>query len=448
MTMAHLHRYSLLFLAVACLLAPLSGCGGGGGSTSSGGDGDGPLPESGQYLIEGYLGANFVEGGFGVWVGRIDPEDDPASGCTITINGAAVQERTLLSTDDDAFYSNVDFDYEAGVDYTIQVTKGERSATCSFTGPSYPIITMTQPTGDTFVPGEALLIAWEYDSGTADDVYINVYGDDDELLIAEVHVAGTTTSYTIPGSVTEDWGAEQEVFITVDAGEAFFPFTGSLAYTGSGVVTIFTGDAEILYPGEATEYTVTVWVDDESIPADGSTTTVHVEVSDETYYPCPDGSTVTLSCSPPGAVTFTQATLSALGGEASTIVTAGTTPGTVSIEAECLGGSGTAYLDLSEPPQTITSITVGPGEYPQLDWDDPVEIAGFFIREKAGLRTMKWAFGSYTGVYPPITYGTLPEGCMQTWPLAAAPSPMTGGTTYQFGFIDAAADTTLIEYTP
>jgi len=449
MPMVLSHRYGLVSLVLACLLAPLLGCSGD-SSPNSGGNGDDPLPESGRYLIEGYFGANFIESGFAVWVGRIDPEDDPASGCTITINGNAVEEQPLLSSDDDAFYSILSFEYEAGVDCTINVSKGGKTATCNFTGPSYPIITLTQPSGDTFVPGQALVLAWEYDSGTAGDVYINAYGDDDEALMTEIHVAGTTTTYTIPGTITAGWSEEEEdVLITVDAGEAFYPFTGDLAYTGSGVFTVFTGDAALLEPGTATQWTVTVWVDDESIPADGSNTMVHVEVHDEAYTDCPDGSTVTLSCSPAGAVSFTYASLTTTGGEASTYVIAGTTPTTVTIAAGVLASTGSASLTLDQPPQTISSITVGEGEYPQISWSDPLAVYGFFIREKASIRTVRWALISATGISPPLTFATVPESATQTWPLGGAtPSPMTEGVTYQFGFISAGADTTLIDYTP
>jgi len=144
-------RRRLAVAIAACLAAAVSGCSS--GDTTTGTDGGDEDAASGRYLLEGWFGGTVVEGGFGLWVGRIDPDDPSAKECVVTINGTGLDLMELLSTDDDALYAVLNYDYEPGTEYTITATLGSRSATCSFTGPDYPWITITSPQGDTFVPG-------------------------------------------------------------------------------------------------------------------------------------------------------------------------------------------------------------------------------------------------------------------------------------------------------
>jgi hypothetical protein len=227
---------------VAMALFGLSGCP---DEDSNGGNGDAP---AGEYLIEGYFGGSVMPGGFGLYVGRLEPDDPSASDCDVTLNGQDVSLRPLLSGADDAVYAILAYDYEPGSQYEIVVTLGGVSSTCSFTGPEFPWVTLEQPADTAFTPGDPIHLVWSYDDGTPDTVHISVTGGYDSDNLLEDQLAGSETSYTIAGSETAGWGGYSDILIRVDLGGDLWPFTGDLASHGSVVATIFTGDAATLYP--------------------------------------------------------------------------------------------------------------------------------------------------------------------------------------------------------
>lgn len=233
-------RSWLTVAAAALILVIAIGC-----DETDAENGDAP---SDKYIIEGYFGGNVAPGGFGLYVGRIDPNDPSASDCDVTLNGQTVDLRPLLSSDADAFYAVLAYDYQPGTDYEIEVSLGGVSSSCSFTGPEYVWLTLEQPAGDAFTPGDPIDLVWSYDDGTPGTVHITATGGYEDEVLLEEQVDGSETSFTIPGSETAQWGGYSEVLITVDLGGELWPFTGDLASMGSFVATIFTGDAALLYP--------------------------------------------------------------------------------------------------------------------------------------------------------------------------------------------------------
>ena len=438
-----LSRWTTLSLLSVALL--LSGCGGGGGDDDPGpGVGD----PSGKYLIEGYFGGAVIPGGFAVWVGRLDAGDTSAKECQITINGTSLSRADLLSTESDAFYSILEYDYAPNTAYTVTATLDGRTATCSFTSPETPWVEITAPADNSlFEPGTDIDLAWSYDSGTPDNAYVGAMCDEeDEPILADQTLAGSATTYTIAGSVTDDWGDYADVLITVDLGEKVYLFTGDLAYAGSAVATVLPGDAIIVVPGTApdTTWTVTALLTDTEIDADGAgTTTVRAIVTDEFFNSCSDGTVVNWSAVPAGSVTFDSPTSTTLYGEATATITAGTTPGTVTITAVARGDSGSADLTLS----AVTQVAVGAGAYPVISWTPNDSMVELLVR-KAGLEigNLRW---SITGlISSPVTYGTVPGALVQTWPLlGAAPNALVTGEDYRVYLVDAAGDTASVLFT-
>ncbi|MFH1144084.1 MAG: hypothetical protein V1774_06040 [Candidatus Eisenbacteria bacterium] len=432
--------------ALLIVAGTLAGCSGD-KSTNAGDDQD-DLPDgSGKYLIEGYFGGTFTPGGFGVWVGRIDPPDPPADEFAVTLNGQVVPEIPLGDADD-AFYAIYSFDYEPGTIYTIVASNEAGTATCSFTGPEFPIVELTEPENDYFVPGEPLTLIWQYDRGAPEHIYINASGDDDEVLISEIVLDGTLLTYTISGGTTDGWESHEQVLVTVDAGESFFPFTGSLVYTGSGVTTVYTGDAALLVPGEAPEtpvWTIAVTLGETSLPADGaSQTAVNVSIVDQHLQECPDGTTVSFSCEPEGAVAFSPTSATTVYGACTTTLTSTTTAQDLTVEAQALGAGGTAELELHA---AVHTITVGSGAYPTITWQAPVAMRGLFLRPLGSANSWAVAASGISGFGPPVIYGTAPAGSLQILPLHGTADALVAGSTYQLGLIDAQTDTTFYEFT-
>ncbi len=436
-------RWTTLSLLSAALF--LSGCGGGGGDDNSGPDLGDP---SGKYLIEGYFGGAVIPGGFAVWVGRLDSGDASAEGCQITINGTSLSRADLLSTETDAFYSILDYNYAPNTAYTVIATLGGKTATCSFTSPETPWVEITAPADNSlFEPGTDIDLAWSYDGGTPDNAYVEAMCDEeDESILAEQTLAGSATSYTIAGSVTNDWGDYADVLITVDLGENVYLFTGDLAYAGSAVATVLPGDAIILVPGTApdTTWTVIVSLDDTEIDADGSsTTTVRAAVTDEFFNNCSDGTVVTWSVDPAGSITFDSPTSTTLYGEATATITAGTTSGTATISAIARGDTGTADLTLS----AVTQVSVGAGAFPVLSWTPNDSMVELLVR-KAGLEVGNLCWSITVLFSSPVTYGTVPGASTQTWPLlGAAPNALVTGENYRVCLVDAAGDTASVLFT-
>jgi len=439
-------------LGLALLLAALLGAGCSGGSSTNPGDGDDNPLGTGQYELLGYFGGDVAPGGFGLYVTRLDPACASAKGAQVELNGAEVGLREVVSTDEDAFYSILSLEYESGIQYQIDVGLGDRSAACAFTGLAYPQVTITAPESDaTFVPGESIEVTWSYDEGTPSAIYVAA-GQDADPMAVSVELPGTTTSYTIPGSITSTWTDQNDaVLITVDEGEAFYPFTGDLAGVGSGVATVGWGDAALVYAGEPepeVEWTVTVTLSSSVLPADGaSNTLVDVYITDDQGRPPSSTEAVTFSLNPSSRASLLQTECACQGGYAWNYVTAGQEAGTVEVSASFDGDSGQATLTLQE---AIHTITVGSGGYPTIDWDPDLPIYGLLIHETHGMLAIKWtiAASGLAGFAPPVTYGTKPSGTTQVYPLLnAAPAALEAGTSYRIGLVDAQMDTTYHTFT-
>jgi hypothetical protein len=100
-------------------------------------------------------------------------------------------------------------------------------------------------------------------------------------------------------------------------------------------------------------------------------------------------------------------------------------------------------------PGSGVRVTVGSGGLPQIDWDPALPMFALLVRQTGGFGTLRWWLapppsGSIT---PPVTYGTVPPGVFQIFPLSGAPAALTAGTSYQIVLIDAGADTTLYTFT-
>lgn len=427
---------------IALLFA--AGCSSSDNSTGSGGDGS----EETGYLLEGYFGGAVAEGGFGLWVGRLDPQYASAQDCQVTVNGQDINLMGLISTDDDAFFAALTYEYQAGTQYTISAALGGRSATCSFTGPSYSWITITAPVSDLFVPGDPLELVWEYDDGTPDQVYItaSVTSGDEELILLETGQNGSIASYTISGDVTALWDDYTDILVTVDGGEDAWPFTGDLTALGSAVYTVLPGDAIIINPGEEPQvtWTLALRLDAEALDADGvSTTTAHVAIEDEFLNDCPDGTEVAFSADPAGVVTFDPVTAETLGGEATTTITAGSQSAEATITATGLGEQDTASLTLETPLQ----LMVGSGDFPQIIWAPNENMLELLVRERQlEIGSLLW---SITGIFgSPVTYGDPPDGSAQTWPLLGnTPAALATGVDYRILIVDTVGDTTAMDFT-
>jgi hypothetical protein len=432
-------------------MALIWGCSSGDKTTGSGGNGD--EPSSGRYVLEGWFGGAVVEGSFGMWVGRIDSTDASAQDCHVTINDSSLTAWALLSDDADAFFSLLAYDYVPNQQYTIRASLAGKIATCSFTGPEYPWITITSPTGDSFAPGEEIQLVWEYDPGTPENVYVTASAqiDQEEVILLEQELNGSHTSYTISEGTTENWGSYDDILITVDGGEDAWPFTGDLAAIGSTVFTALPGDAIILYPGGSqpeTTWYITVTLDDYWLDADGqSTTSITATLEDEFLDPCDDGTLVTFWAEPGGYVTIDPATAQTTGGEAVTTLTVGTTApesgDPIEIHAAALGDSAYAGLTLD----AIIRITVGTGQNPEIGWTPGDTMMALLVRQ-AGIEigNLRWSIAGYLG--PPVTYGTTPGTAGQVYPpLMGAPDPLETGVDYRILLVNTVGDTTSYEFT-
>ncbi len=443
----HLTRLRALATLLS-LTAVLWGCSSGDKSTGTGGDPDDvTLP----YLLEGYFSGTVVEGGFGIWVGRLDPQFPSSRECQITMNGEALTLLPGVSDDDDALFALVNHEYEPNVQYTISASLGGRTSTCSFMGPEYPWIDITTPSGDGyFTPGAPVELVWAYDRGTPQQIYVRVTADggEEDIALVEQELAGATTSYTVAGLLTAAWSPYDQVLVTVDGGEDAWPFTGDLAVASSAVYTVCSGDAAELVQGEEPVVTwqVTVVLDDAALDADGvSTTPVRARVEDEGLAACPDGTPVTFRAEPSGYVTLDPTVATTAGGEATTLLTAGTSApagGVVTVYAAALEAEGSAGLTMNETSQ----VTVGPGATPTIDWTPAEPMVALFVRQSGlVIGNLRWSItGYFSG---PVTYGTTPGSAVQTYPLLGqGPVALVTGTAYSIVLVDAAADTTTYEF--
>jgi len=268
--------------------------------------------------------------------------------------------------------------------------------------------------------------------------------DEDEVTLLDVELDGTATSYTIPGATTAGWSTYQDILITVDGGEDAWAFTGDLAAPGSAVFTVVPGDAIVLNPGEGAEWLITVTLNDYSLEADGqSTTNVTAFVEDQELTPCDDGTDVIFWAEPDGYVSIDPTIAQTTAGEAVTTLTVGTTPGDVEIHAAALDAEGYAVLTL----EASVHITVGPGEYPEIDWTPAESMVELLVRQTGiEVGNLRWSITGYFG--PPVTYGTVPENAIQTYPLmGGTPDALESGVGYRVVLVDAVGDTTSYEFT-
>lgn len=445
--------YSILaFVTLVGLMAMVAGCGGD-KSTNSNGDDDDDLPTVADYLLLGYIGGDVAENAFGLYISRLEPTATSAMAADVTINGQDVS-LVPLGTPEDAVYVLGNLAYESGETYTVLVSIGSRTSTCSFAGPAYPVLEFTAPNDNAeFVPGEPLELTWEYTSaGTPPRINIMAAGEGEDPLL-QTTVGGSNTSYMIPGTVTAQWANEPSVLLSIDEGSDIFPFTGALSGEASYVTTTGWGDALMVVPGDGDEPEPTwiVYLDlgTSALEADGaSTTTAYITIEDGLGDPCPDNTQVTLTCDPAGAVTFDPVTASTSDGEATSVITAGTTAGDVEITAGALGESAQAWLELGQAPVEIV-VTVGSGGHPQISWTPATPMTTITLRQQGGALSEWSIVRTLTEVLtPPITYGTVPTGAMQVYPpLNAPPAALAAGTTFQLLLTDAAAITTVYTWT-
>jgi hypothetical protein len=429
----------------ACVLG-MAGCS---NDKPTGSDGDDDtIP--GAYALAGWIGGDMAPGGFMLAVSRLEPEATSALEATVTLNGQPVPLLAGGSTPDGASYALETLDYTAGETYAIRASLGGRTAACTLTGPAYPRLTLTAPPeAFEFQPGDSIALAWIYDGGPPDSIHIAATDAAGRPLMSPVTIAGADTSRAIPGALTAGWADEGVIHITVDEGEARFPFTGDLAAAGSEVTAAGRADSVDVHPDATppdTIWTLTLVLDDSALDADGvSTTTARVSIADQSLKPAPQNTPVVFSCDPPGSVVFDPATAYLDGGATVSVVTAGTTPGSVEITASALGASERVALTL----ESLVRITVGSGDYPQIDWDPPRPAFSLSVRRTGGIGTLEWSIMpmSSSNIPPPVTYGTIPPGVIQVYPLAGAPAALTAGTTYQIVLIDAGGHTTQYTFT-
>ncbi|MBD3335237.1 MAG: hypothetical protein GF355_06945 [Candidatus Eisenbacteria bacterium] len=426
------------------------------GSTGSTGGGNGDEPVSGYLIIANFEGALVDGGTFGAAIMRGNPEDPSAKDWSLRVNEVEIPLLSLASTDDEAVYLKADFGYEGGQSYTVAATLNGATSTCSFTAPDYTWVTLTEPSGTTFQPGEPIELAWIYDGDTPEHVYVEASaGSDgeDELLFSE-ELDGAATTYTISGSRTSQWGVFEDVLITVDLGERIWFFDGPPASQGSAVTLVLPGDAEVLYPGDGDDppeetWFVTLWLEDYVLDADGSSSTqLHIMVENQDTEPCPDGTQVALTAEPAGRLLIDPAQVTASAGAASAEVTAGDTAGDVTITAAALDAAGEVTLSLSE----VITADVGTGPTPQIDWSPPSAMYGLVIRQEGiSAGNLRWSLVAegLGGFTPPVAYGEPPAGAQQIYPLGGGePEALAVGEAHQLALVDAQGDTTYVEFTP
>jgi len=335
-------------------------------STNSGGTG----AATGEYLIDAYFSKTTESfATFRASVIRLEPSDAPANDARVYINGDQVQQTPIISTAEEAFYATMSFDYEVGEDYAVEVTLGSRTATCTFTAPAWEWPEITAPAGNSsYVPGQTLNVGWTYGGSMPEKVIVTAYGeggDAEEDFEYQVELSGSATTHAIPASETTTWSTFDEVFITVDLGASAWGFTGNLASPGSYVATVLKGDAISITNAATAQWYIDVATDAYELAADGvSTTTVTVTVTGTGGTFPPDGSEVSFTLDPAGLASVSPAVTSTTSGVATTIFTAGTAPGTVTITAACRGSEGFNSIELVESTTQSYTITVGTGTNP------------------------------------------------------------------------------------
>ncbi len=449
-------QYLLVMILGIIAIMLFAGCSDDNGANGGGnGNGNGDDP-SGKYLIWANLGPDLLMSNFEASVWAMDTTDVSPIGCDFTVNGEEIPYLfTLDSTD--AYFFSTSVGYEISTSYSIVVSLGGKSATCNFTTPATPVaaeVDITSPASESFfTPGDNIDLTWTISGGTAEDIHISVWVDEEDEYIFEENLSGTATSYTISGATTAGWSEYYEFDISVDLGEYIYPFTGELAELGSFTVLVLPGDCVFLYneEGDTIDPPDTIWstfitFDSYYLDANGtSSTQVHAFIDDNFYNTCPDNTPVIFSVSPSGLVSFDPVTAYTSGGTATATITAGTTHGDATITATSSYGSDDETLYLIEDIEL--ELFVSGGATPTISWTPTDQnMIGLFVRRTGvGINNM-WTIGG-AGFSSPVAYGDVPSGATQAYPLGgAAPDPLESGTTYTVGIVNMLGDTTSTSY--
>lgn len=431
-------KWGFLFAGLAALALLGLACSSDDNSTNSGTDPGGSA--DGTHLIAAEIGAAVVTGGqFMALVERMDAGAPGADDLTFSLNGETLNA-SLGSYDDSAVYAKLNFGYTKGASYTINVSSGSKSSSCSFTGPNYAYPTIREPAdGSSFTLGQDIDVSWVYDSDNPpDQVYLKVMPNgSEESVIYEQTISGSR-SHTIPGSVTAGHSEYTSLVITVDGGEIAFPFDGDLAYTGSNVVTVLPGDAIEITPGQPDTYSVALDPYATSLVADGvSSTTLVATVWNETQSMAVQSPTVSFTVEPHDALIIDPNPCSAPEGSAEchVTVTAGLVTGTATVTATY---QGTDSDPLSYTLSEQFVVTLSDAEFPEISWPSSYTASGIVVSSVGqGADVIAWSISSLTspGIQSPITYGTKPAGASQLWPAGGAtPAPLAEGHDYRITF--------------
>jgi hypothetical protein len=334
---------------------------------------------------EYFLSAMFMvddEGGEGVTalisVDRGNPADTPANEATVEIDGTAL---TLAWGGDDEATWMADLSYELSHTYTVTVTLDGETATANIEAYDRRCqLRITAPANfSEFTVGTDIALAWQYAYESPHSLVVgagpaDTTPGDDEFFSYDVD--GAQTSLNLP---TSAWSDCDSVIVVAGVSDDF-TWNGSPASADSHAGIIVTMDLLFLFgegfgPGES-EWSLELDLDDSQLPADGSSTTAWVEILDESFNPCEDGTQVTFSVDRPDLATVSPTTATTTNGEAEATVTVGTTEGTVIVTATALGEEDDASLIIGElePPQIWwVEVTPDPDLYPGGIYELPAD---------------------------------------------------------------------------
>ena len=157
-----------------------------------------------------------------VFVTRITPGATAARACAVEINGVSIPPR-YDSTDDQAVYTLEVPDHVPGTQYAAAVHLPRGTVTCTLISPAVtPTLTLTAPQNNAqFVPGQAILVQWQYTGAEPDELEINLgtcaaVGDSD-YYSHQALANATSGTYTIPTSATTALNVCEGVDLTVIA---------------------------------------------------------------------------------------------------------------------------------------------------------------------------------------------------------------------------------------
>ncbi len=409
--------------------------------------------EPGTYNVSaGFLTAAEEDPAFIAVVERLDDEDPSAKDAVVTVNGSEVPLSQLASSDSLAIFESTSIPYAASTPYTITVTLGGKTATSSFTSPSYLCtIDLTAPaTMSEFTAGVDIEAEWTLTGDNPPQIMLGAGGAEEEGDPDYVYVelAGTARSYTID---TSGWTGFEMAAVIVTVGESY-EFTGNLASELSGTYVNLTTDmALLLAAGSGEQWVVSVDTYQSVLAPNGTDTTmVWATVEDYLGQPCPDGETVTFSISGPG--TLSAETAQTVDGRAWTILTAGTEEGIVTIGAEAYG----------QTDETNVMVTGGGGEqylllitFPLLDPGMPTLAPGATTTLHVSLATIPGGNPCADGTEITLTsmtidqqtdYLTFGDTTLLTSGGEAETSVTAGSTVPFMGIVTVTATTTAVEY--